>query len=147
MDKEWLTLKDLAEQSGIPQTTVTRYCQTHRTRLENRRFGRRRKYRPVCVGILQTISEWYSQGLSSQEITEKLAVEIPATLELETALAKRRAPNVPALLESLAEDQADRLRVLAELKDAIQEQRAQLERLTALLQRPLWQRLFGRKAK
>ena len=146
--KEWFSLAEIADLAAVPKTTATRYAAAFRAHMESRKFGRRRKYRANAAQTLQAVYEMYTNGLGTQEIADRLAEAIPGTIEVESGKAiAKRAVSIPALLGVMAEDREDRLRVLAELKDTLQEQRAQLERLTALLQRPLWQRLFGRKAK
>jgi flagellar biosynthesis chaperone FliJ len=94
----------------------------------------------------------FAMGMSEGEVEEKLAEEISATVELESgrAPAKRTAPNVQALVQSLAEDREDRARVLTELQNVLQEQQDQLTRLTELvedLKRSWWERLIGHKGK
>jgi hypothetical protein len=101
---------------------------------------------------LKEIAGMFAMGMSEGEVEEKLAEEIPTTVEVESgrAPAKRTAPNVQALVQSLAEDQEDRARVLTELQNVLQEQRGQLTRLTELMQdlkRSWWERLIGHKGK
>jgi len=84
-----------------------------------------RKYRAGVAQTLKEIAGMFVVGMSEGEVEEKLAEEIPATVEVESgrALAKRTALNVQALVQSLAEDREDRARVLTELQNVLQEQR------------------------
>ncbi|MEI6530265.1 MAG: hypothetical protein WCN99_02135 [bacterium] len=71
------------------------------------------------------IAGMFVVGMSEGEVEQKLAEEIPATVEVESGRAptKRTALNVQALVQSLAEDREDRARVLTELQNVLQEQR------------------------
>ena len=65
---ELLTLKQLAEQLGLPESTVRYYRDTYIDQIPSVGTGRRRRYPPEAVAILRTIAEGYASGSSRSQV-------------------------------------------------------------------------------
>ena len=123
-----LALRELAEATGLPESTARRYAQLFAEFLEAEGEGRDRRWPPSAVVVLQRIAALYHEGHTTEGVRRQLAVSTPGGHDP----APRAATEELALLTTLVEQQAA---LLAE----VTRQRADLvaiqQRLAALEQR------------
>ena len=109
---ELLTLKQLAEQLGLPESTVRYYRDTYIDQIPSVGTGRRRRYPPEAVAILRTIAEGYASGSSRSQVQVGLS---------------RTSGAVPVINETPAPqhtlDHVTNLDLLAAILDGEREQR------------------------
>lgn len=76
-----LTLRDIAEQLGLPESTVRYYRDRFSAFVPTVGRGRQRRYREEAVEVLRTVAEGFRSQKSAEEVEEVLAQQFPRYLE------------------------------------------------------------------
>lgn len=118
--KDWLSIGQLQEQTGIPDRTLRRYLARYREHLTLQTHHRSYRVHPTALPILVTIRDLYAQGKSHDEV-------------LQYVMDGSRAPISPQPYRTHApgEDsnslETESQRNQTDLRDAIDGLREQLE--------------------
>jgi DNA-binding transcriptional MerR regulator len=63
-DEPLLTLRQVADELGVPESTVRYYRDAFLDHIPSVGTGRRRRYPPPAVAVLRSIAEGYAAGRS-----------------------------------------------------------------------------------
>ncbi|MFA5408031.1 MAG: MerR family transcriptional regulator [Bacilli bacterium] len=119
-----LTIREVAEASGLPTETSRRYLKQFAEFCPSAREGRRILYDDEVVRAVVRVRALYDQGLSTEEIRAALAQELTPTLDAEVVedrAAVVAPPLAPEVVQALA--------LLPRMKEVLE---AQQERIVAL---------------
>ncbi|MGD2134804.1 MAG: MerR family transcriptional regulator [Gemmatimonadales bacterium] len=72
-DQPLSTLRDIARELGIPESTVRYYRDAFNSHIATVGTGRRRRYPPEAVAVLRSIKRGYGSGKSREEIEAELS--------------------------------------------------------------------------
>ncbi len=111
-DEPLLTLKQIAEELGLPESTVRYYRDAYPDKVPCVGTGRRRRYPRAAVAVLRSIADAYASGRSRREIAEAFG-----SGERPPAGDHRRAGDA---------DEVSNLDLMAALLDGEREQREAL---------------------
>jgi DNA-binding transcriptional MerR regulator len=113
-DETLLTLRQLAEQLQLPESTVRYYRDAFLDQIPSVGTGRRRRYPPQAAEVLRSIAKSYAAGRSRSEIVTNIHARGP-----------RPAVAVPAAQASTSRpvDEVSNLDLLAAIVDGEREQR------------------------
>jgi DNA-binding IclR family transcriptional regulator len=149
--EEWLTVKEVAEQTKLPETTCRRYLDLFSDFIKSRALGRTRKYEPGAVDVVARIAEYYQAGQLTPEIRERLGFEYGQTIDIESAtkeLAATKAlePAQVGDLIAIMNRQNELLETLGKVLLQYNHQQQEIEdlrsRLEQIEQRQPWWRRF-----
>ncbi|OMD08200.1 MerR family transcriptional regulator [Paenibacillus odorifer] len=100
--KKYVTLTEIAEQLGIPRTTVTEWKNQFDPFLPSEGEGRTKRYQiPDCMEIFQTISTLKQKDMSQDEITAILRGKYPLIIQ---EVQEQQPTLFLGLLDDLAAD-------------------------------------------
>ncbi|MED1421068.1 MerR family transcriptional regulator [Bacillus smithii] len=112
---EYLTIAELAEQAGIPNSTCRRYLANFESFFVVKGGSRLKKYEAEAANILKRIKQLYDEGKDTNEIRNILANEFPLVISHDDQRETReKVANTPTLATS--ED-------VEEIKKALEEQK------------------------
>lgn len=83
MVEEHLTISQIAEKTGVPETTIRRYVKLFSPFLHSKVYGRAKKYHPEAVKTIQNISGMYDAGKNTAEVYEQLEATTLQIIEVE----------------------------------------------------------------
>lgn len=127
---ELLTLKQLAEQLGLPESTVRYYRDTYIDQIPSVGTGRRRRYPPEAAAILRTIAEGYASGSSRSQVQVRLSRSSGAIPFVNDTTAPRQTLDHVTNLDLLAAI----LDGEREQRDALWQMAKEIVRLSEVLQ-------------
>lgn len=81
IEKEFLTITELAEETDIAETTVRRYLNTFEEFFISNERKRNKKYDPMAIKVLQRIRDLYENGSDKKEIQVVLGNEFFVTVD------------------------------------------------------------------
>lgn len=159
-DQPLFTLRDIAQETGLPESTIRYYRDAFAQYLPTVGTGRRRRYPPDAVATLRLIALWYQEGRSRESIEHELSGLHPPEIHERPPQARPRSDtrtadegaavklSTPDVLASLLEGERDRRQVMwqmaremVRLGEAVERQHALLgnitERLAVLTDRAL----------
>lgn len=134
--KEWLSINELASQTGIPDTTIRRYIAKLSDFFVSKGGSRGKRYESGAVPILVQIKDLYDKGLETEQVANELLkaypiivkddepAQLPALAtsdeiaEIKQALIQLKMSN-DELLETLSKRDEDIIRLLEEHKTQI----------------------------
>lgn len=90
-----LTLREIAEQLGLPESTVRYYRDRFSAFVPTVGRGRQRRYREEAVDVLRAVAEGLRNQKSAEEVEELLAAQFPRYVELEEEGEVSREPALP----------------------------------------------------
>ena len=137
--KELLTLKEIAQQIGVPESNLRYYRNRIDEYLPSVGKGRRRRYYPESAEVFRRTVEMVQEGVSLDRVHRNLASEKPVEIEAAGPISQEEligkiADKLSERLESagrpLAEEQPDRTGLLA---GELERTRRRLEELEELL--------------
>jgi len=116
-DEPLLTLRQVADDLGLPESTVRYYRDAFLDHIPSVGTGRRRRYPPPAVAVLRSIAAGYGSGRSHQQILHGLDGMAPRPADVRAAPdeAPRSRPHDP--------DEVSNLELLAAIVDGEREQR------------------------
>jgi len=120
-DTPLLTLRQIADELGLPESTVRYYRDAFLDRVPFVGTGRRRRYPPEAVAVLRSIAERYAAG--------QTRVQIAASIDASPAAGRAVAVRGGRTGHALAIDEVTNLDLLAAILDGEREQRDALWRL------------------
>ena len=129
-DEPLLTLREVANQLGLPESTVRYYRDAFLDHIPSIGMGRRRRYPPPALAVLRTIAEGYGAGRSRSAILGTLDGATPRPPAAERPQAAERAGDGVTNLELLAAI-VDGER---EQRDALWQMAREIVRLTDVLE-------------
>lgn len=107
IEKEWLSISEIAVRLGLAENTARRYSNLFNDFLQDRKFGRTTKYTIEAVDVISRIAGLYNQGLSTEEVRNKLKNEMPQVVDVVAQKqGKTAALSSYELLKQMAEEQA-----------------------------------------
>lgn len=101
-----LKVADLADMSGIPESSVRRYLKQFSEFVVSKEVGRANAYPPETVTLLVRIAELYKDSKSTPEILDILRFEVPINLP-DCAAESSLLPQTYLTAEQLATLQSD----------------------------------------
>ena len=134
-DEPLLTLRQVADDLGLPESTVRYYRDAFLDHIPSVGSGRRRRYPPPAVAVLRSIAEGYAAGRSHRQILHGLDGMAPRQEDVagpapEAPRAPRQDPGEVSNLELLAAI-VDGER---EQRDALWHMATEIVRLTEVLE-------------
>src|SRR5437899_2019466 len=130
-DEPLLTLRQLALELNLPESTVRYYRNAFLDHIPSVGTGRRRRYPREAVQVLRSIADDYAVGRPRREIASRVsghAIEAPATLVEAEHVAHRAADEVSNLDLLAAILDGER-----EQRDALWQMAKEIVRLTEVL--------------
>ena len=115
-DEALYTLKQLAEQLGLPESTIRYYRDAFLDHIPSVGTGRRRRYPAQAVAVLRSIATSYSEGRSRAEIIAAIHERPGTRASAVTALPEKPQRTVPL-------EEVSNLDLLAAILDGEREQR------------------------
>jgi DNA-binding transcriptional MerR regulator len=115
-DETLFTLRQLAEQLSLPESTIRYYRDAFIDQIPSVGTGRRRKYPPQAVAVLRSIAKSYASGRSRAEIIAAIH-ERPGAPQAVTAVAEGKPQR------SVPMEEVTNLDLLAAILDGEREQR------------------------
>lgn len=115
-DESLLTLRQLAEELKLPESTVRYYRDAFLDHIPSVGTGRRRRYPPEAAAVLRSIAKSYSAGRSRPEIIAGIHAQQGTTAPTITVGAERPSRAVPL-------EEVTNLDLLAAILDGEREQR------------------------
>lgn len=112
--KEWLTIKELSEKTGIPDPTIRRYIDKFGDFFTYKGGARSKRYEDVAVKILLRIKGLYGDGYETDGIDDILRREFAVTISDDNVTKDDNDIATPTL--ATGED-------ILEIKKALEEQR------------------------
>jgi DNA-binding transcriptional MerR regulator len=107
--KEWYTIKELAEQTNIPDTSIRRYIDKFHDFFTFKGGSRSRRYEETAIKILIRIKNLFDNGYESEQVDATLRNEFPMVVDGDK------------------EDEADKTPVLVTVEDVAELKQAQRE--------------------
>ena len=95
--KEWLTINELADKTGIPDSTIRRYIAKFSDFFVVKGGSRSKRYEDTAIKILLRIKDLYDKGLETDQTHNTLLKEFPRIVDHE---APEEQSNLPALATS-----------------------------------------------
>ena len=121
-DEPLFTLRELADQLALPESTVRYYRDAFLDHIPSVGTGRRRRYPPAALAVLRSIAKGYSSGLSHAEILGRL--DGPPAAPAAEPVAGASKPRRRSAASETAE--VTNLDLLAAIVDGEREQREAL---------------------
>ena len=116
-DEPLLTLRQVAEELGLPESTVRYYRDAFLDHIPSVGTGRRRRYPPPAVAVLRSIAQGYAAGRSRERILHGLDGMAPRPADVSM-------PPEPAPRErQQGQPEVSNLELLAAIVDGEREQR------------------------
>lgn len=134
---EWVYLSKIAEDLGIPQNTVRRYCEGFSEFLPSREQGRFTKYKmPESGDLLLRIRAFYEEGYQTEDIRRLLQRDTTVTVDVATASPHQTTTlNAAAVIQELLAQQNRMIEeVAADLHREIDELRVMLAKKEAAIE-------------
>jgi DNA-binding transcriptional MerR regulator len=104
MDGAGYTLREIARELNLPESTIRYYRDAFAPFIPTVGLGRRRRYPADAVDVFRTIADGYSQNLSREEIEANLPGPVAQTIETRPA-SLRLHRQVPAPVSAPPTDQ------------------------------------------
>lgn len=95
--KEWLTINELAEKTGIPDSTIRRYIAKFSDFFVVKGGTRSKRYEDTAVKVLQRIKDLYDKGYETEQTHNALLKDFPLIADDD---APEETTNLPALATS-----------------------------------------------
>jgi DNA-binding transcriptional MerR regulator len=114
-DEPLLTLRQVADELGLPESTVRYYRDAFLDHIPSVGTGRRRRYPPPAVAVLRSVARGYAAGRSREQILGTMEGVAPRSAGVDPQEKARRAPRQPAGISNLE--------LLAAIVDGEREQR------------------------
>jgi DNA-binding transcriptional MerR regulator len=92
MDSAALTLREIAREMNLPESTIRYYRDAFALYIPTVGLGRRRRYAAESLELFQVIVEGYAQNLSREDIEARLQERSPAASAPASVPATRPAP-------------------------------------------------------
>lgn len=160
----WLTVRDVAEDTGISDATLRRYLRAHGKFIKTRKVGSMLEISEESIPLLLKIRYYYEQGWHRQRVeqvlesTEPMALVVHDETGMDSTLGERLA-DIHHILRLVVERQKELeqevLRLRQELKERDQamlqgiqqanQSLSRVERHQRERQKGLLSRLFNRK--
>ncbi len=112
-DEPLLTLRQVADELGLPESTVRYYRDAFLDHIPSVGIGRRRRYPPPAVAVLRSIAHGYASGRSHQQILHGLDGMAPRSADV----------AMPPEQEPRDRHEVSNLELLAAIVDGEREQR------------------------
>jgi len=123
-DEPLFTLRELADQLALPESTVRYYRDAFLDHIPAVGTGRRRRYPPAAFAVLRSIARGYSAGLSRAEVLQRIEGAAPAGEPI--AGAPDPAPRTSRRPPASETAEVTNLDLLAAIVDGEREQREAL---------------------
>ncbi|CDQ42122.1 MerR family transcriptional regulator [Virgibacillus salexigens] len=120
MDK-WLSISQLSEVTGIPETTVRRYTNKFINYFRFEKRSRGKKFHPDSVEVLNRIAALYADDYEAIEIENALAKDFPIGVGEEKEETTKQPP-VKSIEQQFNEFKEQQERFNRELLNQMQEQ-------------------------
>jgi len=89
---KWHLIRDLAEKSGVPESTARRYARLFPEYMPAKSFGRIKKYPAESARVIALIHDCYRRGMTTAEVAENLKDHAPRVIELEPGEGGHKVP-------------------------------------------------------
>lgn len=95
--KEWLTINELADKTGIPDSTIRRYIAKFSEFFVVKGGARSKRYEDSAAKVLLRIKDLYDKGLETEQTYNALLKEFPRIVDDQ---APEESETLPALATS-----------------------------------------------
>ena len=129
-DETLLTLRQLAEQLSLPESTVRYYRDAFLDHIPSVGIGRRRRYPPLAADVLRVIASSYAAGQSRAEIVAAFHADGRTPVTMRAGKAHARSVDDVSNLDLLAAI----LDGEREQRDALWQMAKEIVRLTGILE-------------
>lgn len=102
MVEEWLSIAEVAKRLGLAENTARRYTHLFKEYITSKQTGRTMKYDPEAMEILANISRLYQEGLSTQEIQERLSSTYALNIEVTSDEVANAAVTIAEIRQTMA---------------------------------------------
>lgn len=128
-DDQLFTLKQLAGQLGLPESTVRYYRDAFLAHIPSVGTGRRRRYPAQALAVLRSIAKQYAAGRSRAEIAGTVAHDDGTHVQVEAARGEPRVEDVSNidLLAAILDGEREQ-------RDALWQMAREIVRLTEVLE-------------
>jgi len=124
LDEPLFTLRELADQLALPESTVRYYRDAFLDHIPSVGTGRRRRYPPAALAVLRSIAKSYSAGLSRAEVLKRIEGVAPVAEPIGSAADP--APKTSRRVPASETTEVTNLDLLAAIVDGEREQREAL---------------------
>ena len=119
MDKDKLTVVDMARQLGIPESTARYYVKNFSEFIPGHGSGRKRRYDPQALEILSIIVGYFKSNMTATEVEERLSADFTREIDdrntTTTITTTTQQPDYS--LELIREDIESRRELTAAIKE------------------------------
>lgn len=127
MAERWLTITEIAQELGIPETTARRYARILADYIRSKTIGRTTRYPGETVQLFAQIAELFRQGYTSHDVREWLQREAPKTIVVDEEADNDDHHHSPPPVEAVAMLVEAQNKLINELKDEVAQLRKELE--------------------
>jgi DNA-binding transcriptional MerR regulator len=75
MAEQWIGIRELSQQAGVPESTVRRYLVIYDEFIQFRQAGRKKVYTPSTVALIKRINQLHADGHVVAEIKRALEMD------------------------------------------------------------------------
>ena len=133
MDKQLLTMAQIAKQLNLAESTARFYRDRFEDFIPSVGEGRKKRYKPETIEVLRFIAEGFNRNLTAMDIKDGLSRMVAMNIEFEEVTATTTAatqqqsksePNQYALqLQFAVEQMSSAMQIIADQKEEIAELR------------------------
>lgn len=118
---DWTTVREVSERLDVPERTLRRWIELHGPFIGAKKEGRRILIPMESVDALREIRDLYADGMTAQEVTERLRSDgLPMTIDMADG-GPPVAVNVAEALQELSKAVAVPMAEIAERQNEIME--------------------------
>lgn len=99
--ERWFNIRELGEMAGLAETSARRYVSRFNEFFPSRQYGRVTKYPAELVEVLTAIAQWFKDGLTTEEIKERLAGTHEIVVDVTETNAQETATVLPQTRQTL----------------------------------------------
>ena len=136
LDKQLLTMAQIAKQLNLAESTARFYRDRFEDFIPSVGEGRKKRYKPETIEVLRFIAEGFNRNLTAMDIKDGLSRMVAMNIEFEEVTATTTAatqqqsksePNQYALqLQFAVEQMSSAMQIIADQKEEIAELRKQV---------------------
>lgn len=133
MEKQLLTMTQIARQLNLAESTARFYRDRFETYIPSVGEGRKKRYKPETIEVLRFIAEGFNRNLTAMDIEEGLSCMVARNIEFEevtattTAAAQQQSKNesnqYALQIQFAVEQMSAAMQIMADQKEEIAELR------------------------
>jgi len=95
LKKTWLSIKEMADQSNVPESTTRRYLQRFDAFFRYEKRSRGRRYHYEGIPIISQVKQFYDNGYEAEAIEEILMKQFPFVADDEGLIEQEKEVLTP----------------------------------------------------